>query len=174
MGNPPPVGQMRSTWTLNMARIKIRVTQVGTQHYVKTKLLTNRHVDRKSKEVSLAPWHSFFFLILLKKIKVEFENKINYFLRPARNIPDFMQLVIVNRFPIPDLNCVTYEILFKQPKHTSQKSILSFGTVILQKHLSFMESSALAQPLGCNKRTYSARLFLPLPFTELHPSSNQT
>jgi len=24
---------------------------------------------------------------------------------------------------------------FKQPKHTSQKSILSFGTVILQKHL---------------------------------------
>jgi len=38
-----------------MARIKIRVTQVGTQHYIKTKLLTNRHVDRKSKEVSLAP-----------------------------------------------------------------------------------------------------------------------
>jgi len=63
---------------------------------------------------------------------------------------------------------------FKQPEHTSQKSILSFGTVILQKHLSFMEISALTQPLGCNKGTLSARLFLPSPFTELHPRSNQT
>ena len=63
---------------------------------------------------------------------------------------------------------------FKQPKHTSQKSILSFGTVILQKHLSFMERSAFTQPPGCNKRTLSARLFLPLPFTELHLRSNQT
>ena len=61
---------------------------------------------------------------------------------------------------------------FKQPKHTSQKSILSFGTVILQKHLSFIESSALTQPLGCNKGTLLARLFLLLPFTELHPMFN--
>ena len=48
---------------------------------------------------------------------------------------------------------------FKQPKHTSQKSILSFGTVILQKHFFFKESSALTQLLGCNKGTLSARLF---------------
>jgi len=34
-------------------------------------------------------------------------------------------------------------------------------------NLSFMESSALTQPLGCNKETFSAQLFLPLPFTEL-------
>jgi len=50
----------------------------------------------------------------------------------------------------------------KQPKHTSQKSILSFGTVILQKHLSFMESSALTQPLGCNKGTLSALFVLAI------------
>ena len=37
-----------------------------------------------------------------------------------------------------------------------------------------MEISALTQPLGCNKGTLSARLFLPSPFTELHPRSNQT
>jgi len=54
---------------------------------------------------------------------------------------------------------------FKQPKHTSQKSTLLFGTVILQKHLSFMEISALTQPLRCNKGTLLARPFLPSPFT---------
>ena len=37
---------------------------------------------------------------------------------------------------------------FKQPKDTSQKSILSFGTVILQKHLlSFMEISAMTSAM---------------------------
>jgi len=42
------------------------------------------------------------------------------------------------------------------------------------KNISFMESSALTQPLGCNKGILSAWLFLPSPFTELHPRSNQT
>ena len=42
------------------------------------------------------------------------------------------------------------------------------------KSISFKESSALTQLLGCNKETFSARLFLPSPFKELHPRSNQT
>jgi len=45
---------------------------------------------------------------------------------------------------------------FKHLRHTSQKSILSYGTVILQKHFSFIESSALTQPLVYNKGTLLA------------------
>jgi len=71
-------------------------------------------------------------------------------------------------------NSIRRDTVLQAAQHTSQKSILSFGTVILQKHLSFMETSALTQPLGCNKGTLSARLFLSLPFTELHQRSNQT
>ena len=52
---------------------------------------------------------------------------------------------------------------FKQLKQTSQKSILSYGTPVLQKHLSFIESSALTQPPVCNKGTTSAWPFLLLP-----------
>jgi len=35
-------------------------------------------------------------------------------------------------------NSIRRDTVLQAAQHTSQKSILSFGTVILQKHLSFM------------------------------------
>jgi len=48
---------------------------------------------------------------------------------------------------------------FKQLKHTSKKSILSYGTAILFKRLSFTESSALTHPLVCNKGLINCLLY---------------
>jgi len=59
-------------------------------------------------------------------------------------------------------NSIRRDTVLQAAQHTSQKSILSFGTVILQKHLSFMESSALTQPPGCNKGTLSALFALAI------------
>ena len=58
---------------------------------------------------------------------------------------------------------------FKQLKHTSQKSIFSYGTVILQKHLSFMESSALTQLLVCSKGNPLGRALFALAIHGVTP-----
>jgi len=49
-------------------------------------------VDSRSREVSLAPWHSFLSLFFSEDQG-----------RKAREIPQFMRPVIANRFPIPGL-----------------------------------------------------------------------
>jgi len=52
---------------------------------------------------------------------------------------------------------------FKKLKKTSQKSIPSYGTVILQKHPFFTETSVWIWTLMCNKVTPSAQPSSPLP-----------
>jgi len=54
---------------------------------------------------------------------------------------------------------------FKHLKPASQKSFLSYGTTTLQKHISFMESSALTQPLVRNKGAPFGHPFSPSPST---------
>jgi len=50
-----------------MARIRIFVTQVGTQHRVKNETLRSRHVDSNSREVSLTRWRSFLSSVAFER-----------------------------------------------------------------------------------------------------------
>jgi len=55
-------------------------------------------------------------------------------------------------------------LFFKKLKNTSQKSTPSYGTVILQKHPFFTETSVWIRPLVCNKATPR-----PSPLRPCHP-----
>ena len=60
-GSLRPAGQLQPTETFNMARIRIVVTQDRTQHRIKTK--TPWQTLSKSRQVSLAPSHSFLCIL---------------------------------------------------------------------------------------------------------------
>jgi len=83
-----------------MARIKIFITQVRTQHRVKTKF-RDKQARRQKVKRSLSFLDIVFSLFFLGKMKVEFKMKLFNFCRPASDIPQFMRPLVLYRLPIP-------------------------------------------------------------------------
>jgi len=54
-----PAGQLRPTWTFNMACIRISLPKLQHNIMSKQNSMRSRRVDSKSREVHLTPWHDF-------------------------------------------------------------------------------------------------------------------